>query len=122
MNATEEFRTACKCTSVSPATVDFFSLDLSAWLFGTDPVGGSNMTIRGTVYVVARNSGGFFQRIAVWFTFQRYLGSITVSVDQTFGGAGSLSGGVSGTNAKLQFTAPSNTIDYSGVVRWSGHY
>lgn len=120
MNSTEEFRTACKCTSVSPATVDFFTLDLSAWLFGVDPA--SNMTIRGVAYIVARNSGGFFQRLAVWFTFQRYLGSITVSVDQSFGGAGSLSGGVSATIAKLQFTAPSNTINYSGLVRWAGHY
>lgn len=120
MNATEEFSTPCHCTSVFPATVDFFALDLNAWLFGTNPA--SNMTIRGNVYVVARNSGGFFQRLIVWFTFQRYLGTITVRIDGTIGGAGSLSGGVSGTNAKLQFTAPANTIDYSGVVRWSGHY
>lgn len=120
MNATEEFQTACQCTSISPATVDFFSINFDAWLFGVNPA--SNMTIRGVAYIGARNSGGFYQSLIIWFTFQRYLGVITATVDQSFGSAGTLAGAVSSHTAKLQFTAPSNTIDYHGVVRWGAHY
>lgn len=124
MNTSAEYTSRASCTSVSPATVDFFALNLTAWRPDTftDPTGGGNMTVRGFVYINAKDGSALTSNIC-WFTFQRYLGVVTARVDQSTGSAGNLASAVSGSTAKLQFTAPlGHTIDYDGVVYWAAHY
>jgi hypothetical protein len=89
----------------------------------TDPAGGSDLTIRGFIYVNVK-AGSTLASNIIWFTFQRYLGTVTARVDQsvTTVSGGSLTTSVSGTTAKLKFGPSSGTSDYDGVAYWAAHY
>jgi hypothetical protein len=125
VNTAQKLMKAVSCSTSGTGTSDFFTLNLDAWdQNGQDPVGGSDLTIRGTVYVSAIDvTSGIFLVYIVWFTFQRYLGTITVSIDQAFGNI-SMSGSVSSHTAKLQVTGTTigHTVNYDGVVHYQGHY